>query len=303
MLRDSGVDYSVIATGKLRRYFSWQNFVDAFKVPLGIFQSWRILKKFKPDVVFSKGGFVSFPVCRAASFLKIPVIIHESDISPGLANKLSFKYAEKILLSFDESKKYLKEKFLKKAKVVGTPIRQEIFDGNAAAGRKFAGMDHHRPIILVMGGSQGARQINALVRENLSDLLKKFQVVHIAGRGNIDISVKKKGYKQYEFVQEQLKDLYAAAEMVVSRAGANSLAEIAALRKKAVIVPLTHGASRGDQVQNAKVYAQKFAWSVLYGDVSGADFLKAIALTHKNKLPDEKVQNATKEIAKLILKK
>lgn len=303
MVQKVGVEYKGVATGKLRRYFSWQNFVDAFKIPVGILQARRILKKFRPEVVFSKGGFVSFPVVVAAKFLKIPVIIHESDMSPGLANRWSFKFAEKICMSFGETKKFLTDEQAKKSVLTGTPVRKEIMKGDANAGRKFTGMDHHRPIILVMGGSQGAQQINKLVRDNLPKLLKKFQVVHIAGRGNIDISIKKKGYKQYEFLNEQLRDVYAASELIISRAGANSLAEIAILRKKAVLIPLSTGASRGDQLENAKIYGQKYGWSVLYGNVSDEDFVRSVQMTFKNRRPDETMENGTDKIVDLILKK
>ena len=303
MVHDAGVVYKAVSSGKLRRYFSWHNFVDAFKVPVGIVQSLAILRNFKPDVVFSKGGFVSFPVVAAARILRIPVIIHESDMSPGLANRWSFKFAKKICLSFGETKQFLKDEDAKKSVITGSPVRKEIMKGDAEKGRKFAGMDKHRPIILVMGGSQGAEQINKLIHGNLDKLLKKFQIVHIAGRGNISISIKKKGYKQYEFLHDQLKDIYAACDIVISRAGANSLAEIAILKKKAIIIPLSTDGSRGDQLENAKVYGQKFGWSVLYGNVSNEDFVRSVEMTFKNRQPNEAMLNGTGRVVDLILEK
>lgn len=303
MLQGAGVEYKAVSSGKMRRYFSWQNFVDALKVPVGIFQSMLILRKFNPELIFSKGGFVSFPVVFAGWILKIPVIVHESDVSPGLANRWSFHFAKKILISFEETKSFLKKEWLKKVTLCGSPVRKEITSGSAEKGRKFTQLDRHRPIILVMGGSQGAQQINKLVRQNLDELLRKFQIVHIVGRGNIDISIKKKGYKQYEFLHKELADVYAACELIISRAGANSLAEIAALNKKAIIIPLSSAGSRGDQLENAKVYGQQFAWSLLYGKIENADFLKCVEMTFLSRPPKQKNLNACDKIVDLILKK
>lgn len=195
-----GIDFEGITCGKLRRYFSWENFLDFFRVPIGIVQAYKILKRYKPVVVFSKGGYVSFPVTVAAWKLKIPVILHESDVVPGLANRLSMKFARKICISFEETKNYLSKKLLKKTVYTGNPVRKSIFEGSREKGLKFTGLNEYRPIILVMGGSQGATQINKLVRSTLDELLKKFQIIHIAGRGNIDIGIHKTGYKQYEYI-------------------------------------------------------------------------------------------------------
>jgi len=304
LVEKTGVNFVGIHCGKLRRYFSWLNFVDVFKIPIGIFQVNKILKEFKPDVVFSKGGYVSLPTVIAAHFLGIPIITHESDVVPGLANKIAMRYAKIICISFEETKNHLKPRQLGKAVLTGNPVRESIFNGNIEEGYKFTGMNDFRPIILCMGGSQGAMQINKLIRESLPELLKKFQVVHIAGRGNIDIGVHADGYKQYEYLDENLKDVYAISGLVISRGGANSLAEIALLKKKAVIIPLSLNASRGDQVDNTRIFVRKFGWSMLSGAVNKSDFINAINMTYYNQtnINGNEIENGTKKIVDLIIK-
>ncbi len=297
-----GVRYEGVSCGKLRRYFSVENFVDAFRVPVGFFQAKKLLKEFEPDVVFSKGGYVSVPVVMAARWLKIPVIVHESDISPGLANKICFKFAKKICVSFEETLVYLPKKLLKKAEYTGSPVRGEILKGDAEAGYRFTGFDKHRPVLLMIGGSQGAAQINDLVRASLDELTKKFQVVHIVGKGNLDIGVNKRGYVQYEFLGRELADVYAISEMVVTRGGANVLAELALLKKKVLIIPLSTQASRGDQEENAHLFVRKFGWSMISGNISREDFIENIGLTFNNNLSyDNKYKNGLKAIVDIIL--
>lgn len=282
LINKIGVRYVGISSGKLRRYLSFENFKDLFKVPIGYFEAKKALKKFEPDVVFSKGGYVSVPVVVAASRLKIPIIVHESDISPGLANKIGFRYADKICLSFEESRSYLKKSYEKKVVMTGNIVRTELAEGDKERGYKFTGFDRHRPVILIMGGSQGARQINELVRASLDELVKKFQIVHIVGKGNLDIGVHKKGYVQYEFLNEQLKDIYAISELVISRGGANSLSEFAFLKKKVLVIPLETGASRGEQVDNASYFVRNFGWSMISGEITREDFIKNIELVFNN---------------------
>lgn len=275
------VEIREITCGKLRRYFSLRNFIDFFKVPIGIIQSFFIVLKFKPDVIFSKGGFVAVPViigARLASFVgfRAKIFIHESDVVPGLANKISARFADKIFVSFNKSVKFFGKRAAGKVVVIGNPVRREIFGGSKENGLKMCGFNRFKSVILAMGGSQGALQINNLVWNNLDELLKKYQVVHIVGKGNLNIGAKKAGYRQFELLFDELKDVYAACEIVVSRGGANSLAEISALNKKAVIVPLGEETSRGDQIKNAKICAEEYGWQVLYGDVTGEQFLRAI---------------------------
>lgn len=305
LVERAGIDFEGITCGKLRRYFSLENFVDFFRVPVGIVQAYKILKQYQPAVVFSKGGYVSFPVTVAAWKLKIPVILHESDVVPGLANRLSMKFAKKICISFEETKNYLSKKLLKKTVFTGNPVRESIFGGNREEGLKFVGLNEHRPIILAMGGSQGALQINTLIRSALDELLKKFQVIHIAGRGNLDIGIHKTGYKQYEYLDENLKDIYAVTDIVISRGGANSLTEIGLLKKKAVIIPLSTEGSRGDQIENSRIFVRKFGWSMLSGNVSQQDFIDAIFLAFDNptKISGDEIPNGRNTIVDLILNK
>ncbi len=303
LIQKIGIRYEGVKCGKFRRYFSFQNFIDLFKLPVGIFEARKILKKFSPNVVFSKGGYVSVPTVIAAHMLKIPVIVHESDVSVGLANKICFRFADKICLSFEESFAYLSKKIVKKAIFTGMPIRENLTKGNKEDGYSFTGFDKYRPVILIMGGSQGANQINELVRASLDELIKKFQIVHITGKGNLDISVHKKGYVQYEFLDEKLKDIYAMCEMVISRGGANSLAELALLKKKVIIIPLGNNASRGEQSSNSRIFARKFGWSIINGNIHREDFINNILLTYKNELrSDVKFKNGLKDIVNLILK-
>lgn len=302
MVEKAGIPYRSVACGKFRRYFSVKNFIDIWKIPIGIFHAFLILRKFRPAVVFSKGGFVSVPVVIAAYWQHIPVIVHESDVRPGLANRVCAKYADKICVSFEETKKYLK-KYARKIVFTGNPIRKSVLDGVIERGYKFTGLDKYRPVVLVMGGSQGAEQINKLVRDGLDELLKKFQVVHICGRGNLDIGLHKRGYAQYEFLDEQMKDVYAISELVISRGGANSLAEIAALKKKALIIPLGTMASRGDQIENAEIFARKLGWGVMVGEVEVADFVKAVEMVNRNPVnAGEKFKNGAYDIVRMILK-
>lgn len=301
MVEKIGIPYRGVACGKLRRYFSLKNFTDVLKVPVGIFQAQKIIREYKPDVVFSKGGFVSVPVVIAAKLMDVPVILHESDVVPGLANKICARYSKKICISFEESKAYLL-KYGKRVVFTGNPVRKSILHGNIEAGYKFTGLDKYRPVILVMGGSQGAEQINNLIRSGVDELLKKFQIVHVRGRGNLDISLHKKGYVQYEYLDEHLKDVYAMCELVISRGGANSLAEIAILKKKALIIPLGTQVSRGDQIDNAKVFVRKFGWGMLSGDIGREDFVKAVELIFQSKVNKvENFKNGVDEIVKMIL--
>ena len=302
LIEKVSVKYKGIYCGKFRRYFSLQNFIDPFKIPIGIFQAYYILKNFRADVVFSKGGFVSVPVVVAAKLLKIPIILHESDAIPGLANRICFKLANKICLGLEESKKYVGAS-ARKIFVTGNPIRSFLKDGKAEIGLKLTGLNKFRPVILVMGGSMGAAQINDLVEKSIDELLKRFQIVHIRGRGNLDIGIHKTGYIQYEFLDEYLPHVYAISDLVVSRGGANSLAEIAYLKKRALIIPLGTNVSRGDQIENAKLFAQKFGWNVLFGDISREDFINAIEKAFKEHVKFGSVlKNGASAIANLILK-
>lgn len=255
LIEQMGVPYYGISSGKLRRYFDWKNFTDPFRVLKGFGEAKKLLKKLQPDVVFSKGGFVTVPVVQAAKRCHIPTIIHESDMTPGLANKLAIPAATKVCCNFPETVKYLPEG---KAVLTGSPIRQELLRGNRLAALNFCGFTSGRPVLMVIGGSQGSVAVNTAVRNILPDLLKTFQVIHLCGKGNLDTGLEHTdGYVQFEYIQKELADLFALADVVVSRAGANAICELLALRKPNLLIPLPASASRGDQLLNARSFRQQ----------------------------------------------
>ncbi len=255
LIEQAKIPYYGISSGKLRRYFDLKNFTDPFRVLKGYGEAKKILKEYRPDIVFSKGGFVSVPVVFAASRLHIPVIIHESDMTPGLANKLCFSSATRICCNFPETLKYLPEG---KSIHTGCPIRDELKNGSRLAGLKLTGLKAEKPVLMIIGGSTGAVAINNAVRAALPKLLETYQVVHLCGKGNLDQSLDKtEGYVQYEYMGEPLKDIFALADIVISRAGANAICELLALKKPALLIPLGLSASRGDQILNAESYAKK----------------------------------------------
>nr|WP_283094633.1 undecaprenyldiphospho-muramoylpentapeptide beta-N-acetylglucosaminyltransferase [Paenibacillus sp. ATY16] len=255
------VRYHGIATGKLRRYLDWQNVKDPFKVIKGAFQAYRIIKKQKPDVLFSKGGFVSVPVVIGARLNKVPVLIHESDLTPGLANKIAIPFAAGVCTTFPETQQHLPAG---KSHYVGAVIRDQLKAGDAARGRKFAGFISSKPVLLIMGGSLGARKINQAVRESLGKLTEKFQIIHLCGKGQVEASLQSPQYKQFEYVNEELPDLLAMSDVIISRAGSNSIFEFLYLRKPMLLIPLTKEASRGDQILNARSFQSAGFCEVLY---------------------------------------
>lgn len=248
LIQKEDIPYYGISSGKLRRYISLENFKDPFKVVKGLFDAYKILKKIKPNVVFSKGGYVTVPVVLAAKMLGIPVIIHESDITPGLANKIASKGATTICVNFPETLKYVGTKGV----ITGTPIREELFKGSKKEALRLCGFEDNKPTLLVMGGSLGSVKINNSLREVVDIFTQKFNIIHICGKGNVDENLlSKKGYHQFEYVSDELTHLFAAADIMLSRAGANALAEIVALSIPNLLIPLSQNASRGDQILNA----------------------------------------------------
>lgn len=255
LIEECGIPYLGIETGKLRRYFDPKNFSDPFRVIKGYKEAFKFLKSYQPDLVFSKGGYVSVPVVRAAHRLHIPCIIHESDMTPGLANKLCIPCAQKICCDFPET---LKDLPPSKAVLTGTPIRDELFQGKAEVGRAFCGFTDTKPVLMVIGGSLGAASVNEAVRDNLEKLLPDFNIVHLCGKDKVDnLKLTIPGYKQFEYVNEELKDLFALADIVISRAGANAIFELLALKKPNILVPLPAKSSRGDQILNARSFEQQ----------------------------------------------
>jgi len=258
LIQDFGIPYTGISTGKFRRYLDPKNFTDPFRVIKGFSEARKFLKTYRPDVVFSKGGFVSVPVVRAAASLHIPCIIHESDMTPGLANKLCIPVAHKVCCNFPETCDMLPAA---KAVLTGSPIREELMQGCKKDGLSMCGFSADKPVIMVIGGSLGAANVNKAVRDALPALLKDFQVVHLCGKDKVDnLLLNTPGYKQFEYIKSELKDLFAMADLVISRAGANAICELLALKKPHILIPLPASSSRGDQILNARSFeAQGFS--------------------------------------------
>ena len=276
-----GIPYYGIATGKLRRYFSWQNFLDPFKIIYGVIQAFILCFKLKPEVIFSKGGFVSFPVVVAAWIYRIPIIIHESDLTIGLANKLSFLFATKICVTFPDTALQVKNR--EKVVITGIPIRKDFLNGNAKLGREICGFTSDKKIILVFGGSLGADQINQVVRQLLPDILDSFQIVHVCGKGKVDASCNYPGYKQFEYLHEEFTHILAASNLVIARSGANTVYELIALRKPNILLPLGESASRGDQILNAKYCVDKgFSQMILQEQLTAKVLLEKIKVVEQS---------------------
>lgn len=255
LIEQFDIPYHGISSGKLRRYFSLKNFTDPFRIVKGLAEANKLIKTLKPDVIFSKGGFVSVPVVMAGKRRHVPTIIHESDMTPGLANKLSIPSATKVCCNFPETLEHLPKD---KAVLTGSPIRQELLSGNKVAALDFCGFTSDKPVVLVIGGSLGSVAVNNAVRAILPELLKDFQLIHLCGKGKVDESLKDlKGYVQFEYVQNELKDMFALTDVIISRAGANAICEIAALRKPNLLIPLSASASRGDQILNARSFERQ----------------------------------------------
>lgn len=304
LMEAEGVPYEGIATGKFRRYLSLKNLTDPFRVIKGYFQSCDIMKRYRPDVVFSKGGFVAVPVVRAAKRYRIPVIIHESDITPGLANKLCFSAATHICCNFPETLDTLKGK---PAVLTGSPIRQELLQGNRLAGLQFTGLSANKPILMMIGGSTGSRVINQCLREALPQLLTRFQIIHLCGKGNLEPALAQEGYVQYEYISAELKDLFACSDVVLSRAGANTLCELLALKKPHLLIPLSKAVSRGDQILNANSFvAQGFSSSLEEEQMTAQTLVEEITKVYDQRdkyiqaMEQSALSNGVEAVLKLI---
>ena len=282
LIEEMGVEYQGISSGKLRRYFSMKNFSDPFRVLKGFKEAKKIMKDYNPSIVFSKGGFVSVPVVLAAKKYKIPVIIHESDMTPGLANRIAMKGASVICHNFPETAASLPDG---KAVLTGSPIREELRHGDKAAGLKSLDFTPDKHVIMVMGGSLGAVAVNNAIRGALDELLDKYQIIHLCGKGKLDESLKNiPGYKQFEYVKSELTNYFAAADLLVSRAGANAICEIAALQKPNILIPLSRKASRGDQILNANSFKkQGFSEVIEEEDVTKESLVNMINQVYDNR--------------------
>lgn len=275
LIEGAGVKYHAISSGKLRRYFDWKNFTDIFRVAAGIFQACAIIAKEKPNVIFSKGGFVAVPVAVGAFLNRVPFVAHESDMTPGLANKLAMPFAKAVCTTFPEAVKYIKGG---KGVYTGTPIRQELFRGSREQGLTFCGFDAKKPVLLIMGGSLGSVVINDAVKDVLPELTENFRIVHLRGKGNLDSSLDNvEGYRQFEYINKELRDIFAASDIVLSRAGSNAISEFLALNKPMLLIPLSKKASRGDQILNADSFkAQGFAEVIEEEELDGKGLAEAV---------------------------
>lgn len=282
LIEDQGIPYYGISSGKLRRYFDWKNFTDPFRVLKGFGEAKSLLKKLKPDIVFSKGGFVTVPVVIAAKGCKIPVILHESDMTPGLANKLCLSSATKICCNFPETVDNLPAN---KAVVTGTPIRQELMCGSREKALEFTGLSGNKPVIMIVGGSLGSVVVNDAVRKILPELLSTFDIIHLCGKNKLDASLEgTEGYRQYEYISKELSDLFALSDLIISRAGANAICEIKALKKPNLLIPLSAKASRGDQILNAKSFArQGFSLMIEEEDLTDKTLLEGITNLYEHR--------------------
>ena len=274
-----GVTYHAVSSGKLRRYFDWKNFTDPFRVLAGMFQSFGIIRKLKPSIVFSKGGFVSVPVVIGAAMCGVPVVMHESDITPGLANKLCKPFAKAVCTTFPECAKLLGSKGI----LTGTPLRSQIFSGERSKGLALAGFDGSKPVLMMIGGSLGAQTVNAVLREALPELTKRYDVLHVCGKGNLSADLEgTAGYRQFEYLSAELPDAFACADIVLSRAGSNSLSELMALKKPALLIPYHSG--RGDQVLNANsLKARGLAHVMIQSDMNAQSLSAAIDVLFEEK--------------------
>ena len=282
LIEQFGIPYHGISTGKLRRYFSLQNFTDPFRVIKGLDEARKLVKILKPDVIFSKGGFVSVPVVLAGKSRKVPTIIHESDMTPGLANKLSLSSATKVCCNFPETLEHLPEG---KAVLTGSPIRQELLSGDKFKAREFLHFTSDKPVIMIVGGSLGAVAVNNAVRAILPELLKKYQIIHLCGKGKVDESLlNMEGYAQFEYIRDELKDLFAITDIVISRAGANAICQLLALHKPNLLIPLSANASRGDQILNARSFErQGFSMVLEEEELTNEILLGAINNLYENR--------------------
>lgn len=304
IIESQGIPYTPISVGKLRRYFSWENLKDVFRVLRGTLQAIYHIGKIKPALLFSKGGFVAVPVVLAAKFHKVPIICHESDLTPGIATQITAKFSKTVCTSFPECAKF----FGSKGVYTGTPLRENLFQGDAERAKQKYQIGK-KPILLIMGGSQGAQAINENIQTVLDTLLESFDILHLCGPGKINTSIlDKQGYIQIEYLNEELADVLAASDIVISRAGSNSIAELKALHKPMLLIPYpATGVSRGDQILNAKNFVAKgWAMQRLQEDLSPEILLHDIAELYTKKaeftakLIEDGVQNGAETVYSIL---
>ncbi|PKM93558.1 MAG: undecaprenyldiphospho-muramoylpentapeptide beta-N-acetylglucosaminyltransferase [Firmicutes bacterium HGW-Firmicutes-1] len=306
LIKDTGIPYYGISSGKLRRYLDLKNLSDPFKVMKGCYQAFKLIKKIKPDIIFSKGGFVSVPVIIGGKLNGVPVVLHESDMTPGLANKICLPFASKVCTTFSETLKHLPKE---KAVFTGSPIRESLITGDRSLGLKACGFNEDKPVLMMIGGSIGAKRLNDTLRSILPDLLKRYQFVHLCGKGNIDTLLEGlAGYKQFEYVKDELPHLFAMTDIVVSRAGSNAICELLALKKPNVLIPLPESASRGDQLLNAASFKEHgYSYVLQEETMTGETLLQAIDEVYNNKnqyldhMQHSKSKNGVKNVVREIV--
>ncbi len=307
LIEKENIPYYPISSGKLRRYLSAKNISDMFRVCKGVLEAKKIIKKINPDIVFSKGGFVAVPVILGAKLNKIPIVIHESDITPGLTNKISTPYAKAVCTSFPETVKHIKSNNVINT---GTPIRKELFLGDREKGLKICNFNDEKPVILVIGGSLGSVKINTEIRKILPEITKDFQVVHMCGKNNLEEKLfSLKGYKQFEYIDDELKDIFKITDLVISRAGSNSIFEFLSLKIPSLLIPLPLSVSRGDQILNAQSFEKKgFSKVLKEEDLNSETLINNIYDLYKNKdkyisyMEKSNLTNGVKPVLELIKK-
>ena len=305
LIEEMNIPYYGISSGKLRRYFDIKNFTDPFHVLKGYIQARKLMKQLQPDIVFSKGGFVTVPVVFAAKKRKLPVLIHESDMTPGLANKLSIPYSDYICCNFPETMSHLPKG---KAVLTGSPIREELLSGNKAKALELCRFTDDKPVLLVIGGSQGSAVVNEAIRDALPELLKTFQIVHLCGKDKLDESLNHiEGYQQFEYLEKDLANIFAITDVCVSRAGANAICELLALHKPNLLIPLSANASRGDQILNAESFQhQGFSEVLTEKELAPSILIPMIIKLYENQdtyittMKASKQGNAIEKIIQLI---
>lgn len=300
IIQKTGIPYFSVPCAKLARSFTLKNLKIPFTLFSGIKKSGKILDELKPDVIFSKGGYVSLPVVIAAKKRNIPVIAHESDFSIGLANRIAAKYCEKVLTAFPQAAKSLKNGVF-----VGAPLRRSIFSAKKLESLKHFGLSGEKPVILATGGSLGASAINAALRDALDNVLPTFDVLHVCGKGNLS-GIHKKGYVEIEFT-DKMDMALCAADVCISRAGANTVFEMASLAKPMLLIPLPKGVSRGDQILNAEHFKNLGLAKVLYQDnLSPESLIRAINALYENRhkfsenFKAHPVNDASEKIASIL---
>jgi UDP-N-acetylglucosamine--N-acetylmuramyl-(pentapeptide) pyrophosphoryl-undecaprenol N-acetylglucosamine transferase len=307
LIERENIPYYGIHAGKLRRYLDLKNLTDTVRIARGFLQALSIIAKVKPDLVFSKGGFVSCPVVWAAWTHRVPVIIHESDFTPGLANRLSLPFAKTVCYTFPETARHLPEG---KGVLTGIPVREGLFRGDAAQGRALCGFGDQKPALMVIGGSQGSGVLNSAIRTNLAALLERYQICHICGPGNLEVALNgQSGYRQIEYANEELPHLFAMADLVVSRAGATTLFELLALRKPHLLIPLSKQSSRGDQILNARSFAkQGFSRVLMEEDLNSGSLLENLSELERDRdgyltrMSRSALSDTTEAVLQVILK-